>query len=419
MRISVTKNFAKRLKLFVLSQPVLYILCGIIFATSIYFFVTLVQELTTKNYGYHGTHYDFLAFHSAGKTVLDHNAVQLYDAANITALQRNIIPHPVGAAGYMPFLNPPFVAVFLAPLGLLNINTARLLWLFISLGLGVFVLCKLTARLPKKQRTFAILLLLFTFPLFQTFIEGHVVVLVLLGCTASYLYFKKHKKTFSGAWLTTLWVIPQFGLLAVAGLVIKKEWQMLKGLAFYTAAVIIATLPFTGLEVYFKYIKFLAETTQHHFIDLTTSARLDWRGPLNKSSGLNGFFESIIGPNHTALVNVLFAFTSLVLVGLLIRTIWMLGKKWNIKTEAMMFSAALLIACAINPHLYAQDAVIIFLLLPALFVLYKKYRMQAIIVFAAFCNLLFIDQYSRFHFFMFVSVFAALLFIRKTLQQNT
>ncbi|MDB5182428.1 MAG: hypothetical protein JWO47_212 [Candidatus Saccharibacteria bacterium] len=420
MQHNPLKNIVKKLKLLFFSRPVLYLLGGLIVACSVFFLISLIRELTTKNYGYHGTHYDFLAFYSAGKTVLDHNVAHLYDSASFTAMQRQIIPHPIGATGYMPFLNPPFMAVFLAPLALLNITAARLLWLAISLVLAVLILCKLTKALPQKQRLLAVALLLFTFPLFQTFIEGQVSILVLLGAAGSYLFFKQNKKIYSGASLVTLWILPQFGVFALIGLVVKREWKMLKGWALSTLAVLTITLPVTGVGIYFKYIRFLAKTTSNHFINMNTSARLDWRGSLNTSSGLNGFYESIVGQNHTGLVNALFVLTSITLVAWLLRVAWKLGKKWTLAQQAQMFCAALLVSLAIDPHLYAQDVIVVLLLLPALLLMYRNYGLKVVVIFAAFCNLVYLDQFVRLHFFTLFSVAAALVYLRKSLNlKNT
>jgi len=400
------------------ATPMVYVLVGVLFVISAYFLRSLFIELTTPNYNFYGTHYDFLAFFSAGKTILNHNISQLYDATNLTMLQRQIISHPVGASGYMPFLNPPFVAVFLAPLALFNINTARLVWLGISLMLAIFIAYKLTKPLKPKQRLLAVVLLTLSFPLYQTFIEGQLSILVLLSGCVSYLFFKRQQKLLSGASLVLLWVIPQFGVFTAIGLLVKREWQMLKGWLLSTLTIILVTLPFTGIKIYFEYVKVLASTTNNHFINLNTSAILTWRGALNMTLGLNGFYEKLIGTNHTKLVNMLYILTSITLVVILMRAIRKLGKKWSIRQEALIFSAALLIACVVDPHLYAQDAIVLLLLLPVLFIIYKQSALKAILIFAAFCNLMLLDQYSRVHFFTLTAVIIAIICTKQALPKT-
>jgi Glycosyltransferase family 87 len=365
----------------------------------------LITELTTPNYHFLGTHYDFLAFYTAAKSMLLHHG-GIYDAGQMTSLQRQIIPQPVGAAGYMPYFNPPFIAVFLAPLALLNINTARLLWLALSIAMAIFILYKLTAKLSPVHRLLAIVLLLGSYPLFQTFIEGQTSILVLLGGCVSYLFFARQKKFLSGASLILVWVLPQFGLCVLIGLILKHQWRMIKGWAASTVAVLALTLPITGIAVYFRYLKVLASTAGDHFVNMNTTAPLTWRGALNSTSGINGLYAQLLGANHTTLVNILYAVTSLLLLSALAFAIYKAGRKWTLRQEALLFSSAVLAACIINPHLYAQDIIFVILLLPALFVLYKHHAMKAAIVLAAFCNLAFIDQYSRLHLFTLTAITA-------------
>ena len=331
---------------------------------------------------------------------MNHNTAHLYDAVNLSGLQRQIIPYPVGATGYMPFLNPPFLAALLAPLALLNINAARLLWLGISIALAVFIILKLIKPLQSKQKILAVSLLLMTFPLYQTFIEGQVSILVLFSACVSYLFFMRKQKLFSGASLVLLWILPQFGVFTIIGLVYKRQWQMLKGWFIATLAIFLATIPVTGIKIYSDYVKLLINTTGNHFIDMNTSAKLRWRGALNTSSGLNGFYDSLVGPGHTMLVNILYLATSgMILLGLAY-TLSKVGKKWTASQEALLFSAVILITCIINPHLYAQDAIVIYLLLPALFTLYRHNFMKCIILLAAVSDLIYLDLYSRLHFFV-------------------
>src|SRR5437879_2383999 len=117
------------------SKPVFWLLVGVLGAVSTYLAISFARELGSGPGQFHGTHYDFLAFYGAAHLSAHHQIAQIYDTDTLTQFQRTIIPHSVGAAGYMPFLNPPFVAVFLTPLALLSIGGARLLWLIVNLAL--------------------------------------------------------------------------------------------------------------------------------------------------------------------------------------------------------------------------------------------------------------------------------------------
>lgn len=384
----------------------------------IYLVHSLFIELTTPDYNFYGTHHDFMAFYTAGKNVLQHNVTGLYDANNMIALQREIIPHPVGATGYMPFLNPPFMAALLAPLALMSINVARLVWLAISIPLAIFIIFQLVKPLKSKQRLLAISLLIFSYPMFQTFIEGQLSILVLLGGCLSYIFLKRDKKFLSGASLALLWILPQFGVFALLGVLVKREWTILKGWFLASVGLIAVTLPITGIGIYFTYIKVLTSTTGNHFVNMNTSANLAWRGALSTASGFNAFFDILIGPNHTRIVNLIYAITSFIFVGLLAFAVYKVRNKWISKKEVQLFVAGVIIACLIDPHLYAQDIIVLFMILPALITLFKKNAMKAIIIFAVILNLALFDQYLRLHWFTIFTALVAIIFIQKSLNEK-
>jgi hypothetical protein len=75
-----------------------------------------------------GSSVDFLAFYTAGKSVLSGHAAQLYDLGWIRAQQR---PY---SADLMPYLYAPAWALGLAPLAMLPYAWARGLWLLINLS---------------------------------------------------------------------------------------------------------------------------------------------------------------------------------------------------------------------------------------------------------------------------------------------
>ena len=113
-------------------------------------------------------HHDFLAFHAAAQLVSGGPAAgHLYDAASITAIERHVIAAPVGAAGYMPYLTPPFGAAIQAPLGLLSEPVARVIWLLVNIPLALLCGWLATADLPWRTRVLAAVSLVFvvTLPL--------------------------------------------------------------------------------------------------------------------------------------------------------------------------------------------------------------------------------------------------------------
>ncbi len=136
------------------SKILLVIVSSIVILTGIYLTWNLVQEIFLKVTPALGDHHDFLAFYAAAYFILHGMVDKIFDPTAVSSFQLTIIPYKVGAAGYMPYLNPPFVAVFLSPLALLNPDTSRTLWFFLNFFLYLITLIWLTNTLPTKKKIF-------------------------------------------------------------------------------------------------------------------------------------------------------------------------------------------------------------------------------------------------------------------------
>src|ERR1700694_6036985 len=149
--------------------------------------VNLIHELAAQYFvvSPRHSHYDFLAFYSAGHFATRGEIPKIYDASSLAAFQRTFVSHPVGAQGYMPFLNPPFAAVLQAPLVLLSEPSARVAWFAINLLLAASMLAWMTSSIHGSGRALLCLALLGTFPIYQTLIEGQWSLVMLLGCLAA------------------------------------------------------------------------------------------------------------------------------------------------------------------------------------------------------------------------------------------
>jgi len=406
------RQIARTVRSLILARYTLsaYVLASIVGVVSIYLLYSLIKELVTPNFGYHGTHYDFIAFYAIAQTVLHHHTQSLYSASQLTPLQRQIVPHAIGASGYMPYLNPPFLAVLLAPLALLHITAARLVWSGINLVCACFVVFQFTRPLKSWQRLTAGLLLLSTFPMYQALVEGQISAIVLLGGCLAYLGIKHGHEYWGEAALVLLWILPQFGVFALIGLVLRQKWKLLVGWCVSSAVLIFGTLPFTGLKLYTHYVQVLASVTGDHFTNMSTSTLLTWRGALETTMGLNGFYSSIIGQSHTLATNLLYGVSVASLIALLVWAWLGIRRQPSGKPALYLYIAAILSALLIDPHLFAQDIVMVYMIIPALCLLYKRYIFGIIVCVAGLCDVVLIDQYHAVHIFTVVLSILAITF---------
>src|SRR6185369_606366 len=126
-----------------------------------------------------------MAYYSAGVLTSQGHIGQIYQAAPLITIQRHIIPEPVGAAGYMPFLNPPPVALFMVVFSSLTEPAARIIWWSLNLAVILTVAWAITKTLSLTKRLIALAALTLSLPVYQTLIEGQLSILILAGSIAA------------------------------------------------------------------------------------------------------------------------------------------------------------------------------------------------------------------------------------------
>ena len=354
------------------------------------------KEIFTGGHIFNGHHYDFIAFYSAANLSLHGHISQIYDQSALSQLQLQYVNHPVGAAGYMPFMNPPLFALLISPLALISITSARILWLFTSLILLVVTVYTITKPLPKWQRLASVAVLIGTFPMFQALVEGQPSILILFSGLLAYLFARQKQLMWCGIFLTPLFIKPQ---IAIFGLLIMKQWRVLAGMLASALAVSIAALPVTGIKIYGTYLKYLIESIGGHFLGAGATVPTVWKGSIGNMASINGFFVALLGQNRVTLVNLLTLLV--VIIGLSLFVLAFRKVKFGLthKNEVLMLTASIILALLINPHFYAQDVILIYLILPLLFIYSLKNRFTILLLVAAICNLLYLDDKIHLHLF--------------------
>jgi hypothetical protein len=358
-------------------------------------------------------HHDFLAFYTAAHSAGHGLVSRVYDPAVQTSFQRQIINHPVGAAGYMPYLNPPFVAVLLSPLALLQEAPARVVWLAINslLLIACVVYLLRDAKIPRRSLLVPLLLLVGTFPAYQALVEGQISILLLVGCVLAYGLYRGGTKLWAGVALGALWLKPQLALVALLQLLWLKQYKTAAGLVTCGVALIVLCLPITGISLNFAYLGFLANVATDHLQGAgALHPSLAWSGSLDLTEGLNGLFVSILGQKTTTIVNTLTALSDGLLVGYyLICTRRPL--RGSAATSYLMI-ISVISALLVDPHLYAQDLVLIIVLLPALITILRS-RSAGVLALTALLASVTIDQLTGFHVFTLIACSLAVLAARR------
>ena len=362
--------------------------------------VVLVGELAVPLA--EGAHHDFLAFYAAGKLVLDGQAASLYDAPALAAIQRTIIPTPVGANGYMPFINPPFAAVAFAPLAALPAQAARATWALVSLALLAIAAARIARPLPGRERVVGALLLVLSFPAYHSLAEGQWSAAMLLGGLEALEAARRGSWQLAGLALATWWLKPQLIALPLLALALDRRWGTVAWSVLGGAALTLASLPFVGLGVYGTYVGYLVQVGISHFTGAGAVARSVWQGNLATAEGLNGLLVGYLGQGSVVSVDALWGALVAGLVGL-----WLVACRFQRPGFASpsgrrMLAAGIGVVLLVNPNLFVQDCVLVFLLLPALWPLASPGYWRASVAVAGIAAVTLLDQPLSSHLFTLV-----------------
>jgi hypothetical protein len=238
-------------------------------------------------------------------------------------------------------------------------------------------------------------LLVCTFPVYQNLIEGQLSILILAGSLLALRFIENKKPVMGGVFLSTLLIKPQLAVFVGVGLLVFRQWQVIKGMAIATLTIIGLTLPFTGVKLYSSYVHYSLGVISGHFSGAGAVAPTVWQGTLKFSAGINGIYTSFLGQSNVRWVNVLTAVTIfglLVLYGLAVRKV---KPGLNNTQQRLMLAASVSIVMLIDPHAFAQDVVLLFILLPI--ILPIRPRPTTLLAFIAFIQLIIIDQHKPIH----------------------
>ncbi|MFZ1458445.1 MAG: glycosyltransferase family 87 protein [Candidatus Saccharimonadales bacterium] len=364
---------------------------------SYYLLASFINEFFLSAGYFKGTHNDFLAFYSTGQLTAYGDIASVYNEQALTAIQRGIVPHPVSALGYMPFLNPPFVALLLAPLGLLAVNDARLVWMIVNAALMIGIAWYFTLGIASKwQRGIIIGLIATTYPVFQNLIQGQLSIII-TGLVIAAMYCAEKGKLFTaGLFLTCLTIKPQLAVFVGLGLLLFRQWRVIKGMVVGTAALLLVTLPFTGVSLYTEYIHFSSGVAAGHVSGAGTVGETTWEGNMKYMYSLPGLAVSLFGQRNVASTNAFYFGIGALLIMAYLWVARRTSPSFRSNQGRIMLATGLAIILLINPHAYSQDAILL-LAIPAVILPIWRDQRQTIIVFLAAMTLQYVDQMTGLH----------------------
>jgi hypothetical protein len=199
---------------------------------------------------------DFTVFYTAGKMLREGQGAQLYSSRAQQAVQTEFADNGDIRRGPLPYVHPPFEALFFLPLTLLPYPYAYALWNLINVGILFVVAVQLRKSLlslkdiPVWQMVF---LSLSFFPIFANFHQGQDAILLLLLVALSFRALDADADVPAGCWLA-LGLFKYHLILPLA--LILAFWRGRKfvlGFATMSSALVLISLGLVGWKGALQY----------------------------------------------------------------------------------------------------------------------------------------------------------------------
>lgn len=305
---------------------------------------------------------DYLAFWSAGKLADEKGFSAIYNVADLQIIQVQVLEslgfpeNGIGVA-YSPIPAPIF-SLFMIPfkyLSRINIEVGFWIWSVLNiLILTIYFIIFLRAISSENTSFGKVLipfLLLASFLVFDTLVNGQLNVLLVLSCGEFVRNAIKKKPLLSGIWLSGMLIKPQVLILIVPILFIQRYWKALFGFVSSSVIVIFSSLALSG----WSGIKALLGLWTEYSAGMATNApesMINWRM-------IGVYINSYLGSPYGWIIAIIGILITLVAVYFLIRRRTEFGSPEWVFVILGVMSATL----AVTWHAHAHMAVVIIPLL--------------------------------------------------------
>lgn len=342
---------------------------------------------------------DFLPLYVSARMIEQHRAIDLYDPAVLAAEVQTIVHRP---SIRVPNLYGPQVGLLFVRFTRFSFLSAATVWVVLSLLIYFVCIHVLWRCCPSLQPYRGIVLLSAAAypPLFHFVARGQLSALVLLCFAAAFLAMRTGRQFIAGIALGVLVFKPQFLVAIPLILFLARTWNMLAALILSSAAQLAFARLYFGPAVMRSY--FEMQSNPSRWIG-TAELRL---APIQMHS-LRSFWALLL-PWPPATM-VLYLLSSIAVIALA-TMIWK-----SAAPLALRFSALVLAAVLVNPHLFIYDLLALaplFLLLADWCIenpLHPKIPTLGVLLYLAFLMPLFGPLARWTHLQLSVIVFAALL----------
>lgn len=287
---------------------------------------------------------DFLQFPISAQLISQNRAVQLYDGRILAQQIRGIAGQETRVQ--LEYFYGPQVALPFIPLLHFSFLAQAEIWVGLSLAMYFGCVYWLWARSPglRLYRPLVAIAAIAYPPLFHFFVRGQISALILMCVAASYFAFRARQSFLAGVALGLLIIKPQFLVAIPLVLLLAQSWRALAGLLLSATAQLGFTYLYFGRSVMHAYINMLLHSAREPGSTELSLSRVQMHS-------LYSFWEILV-PWRGG-VWALYILTSLMAIGIA-AAIWKSSSSLGIR-----FSALILAAVLINPHIYIYDLLVL------------------------------------------------------------
>jgi hypothetical protein len=289
---------------------------------------------------------DFLQFPISAGLISQGQPGELYNDQVLTSHIRAIVGQNTTVR--LRYFYGPQVAQPFIPLLRLSFLAQAEIWVAFSLLMYfgcVYLLWKTCGGLRSHGRLVAIAAIAYP-PLFHFFMRGQISAVILVCFTAAYFAFRSGREWLAGICLGLLVLKPQFLVAIPLVLLLGQSWRALSGLIISATA-----------QLGYAYIYFGRSVMRAYVVMLLHGAREPGSTELSLSPlqmhSLRSFWEILL-PWPTA-VWALYILSSLAVVSVA-AAIWKSSSSLSLDIR---FSALILAAVLVNPHIYIYDLLVL------------------------------------------------------------
>ena len=301
---------------------------------------------------------DFIDFYAGGKIVATGNASRLYDLAYQSRVEGIAAGRP-DSKNILPFVHPPYFAVWMAPIGMIPYPAAYYVWWFCDqcfFWLALFFIDRAVGGSTLRPERIACAGLFFL-PVAIAFWQGQDSLLTLFLFSLAYLFLSRGRAGLAGVTLGLAAFKPQLPLLMLAVLVFtwRGKLRLTAGFVLTVLAQIGIAAAVLGWRLVAGYPKALASITATF-----DESRYDFNSMPNLWGLLHFLFAGRLP--HNALLGILIALSAV-----LIATTILVLRSRNAQMQSdqlrYAFATVCVVLCAYHGHFHDMSLLLLPLLL--------------------------------------------------------